>query len=253
VAEIAFPAAAKMRLLERACADLAARRAVDGASLTRLDIPVLVVLLSAVNRTTGITVISHEELASRAGCQPRAAGQSTKRLETFGHVSVLRKEIGYRSDMTHVYGGRTGKNCYQFIDNSSSGQTIIRPAVRSNDCSTKLETPFGEVRKSVPADAIHYSSPSSLKESLPPTGESRTELECGWATTKQELSKFYGKNSNSVHAIETLAIDGFANGVVTLVATGPFHARHVNENYIDRIKSVWCSFDQAVREIRIDW
>jgi hypothetical protein len=256
MAEIAFPAAAKMRLLERACADRAAQREVNGASLTLLDIPVLVVLLSAVNRTTGITEISHEELALRAGCRPRAAGQSTNRLETFGYVSVIRKEIGYRSDMTPVYGGRTGKNCYQFIDSSSSGQTSIRPAVHLNDCSSKPKTPFGETQKIVSPDAIHYSSPSSLKVTLLPMDEQErgtgTELESHWATIKQEVSKHYGKNSNAGHAIETLVIGGFADGVVTLVAAGPFHARHVKEHYIDRIKSVWRGFDQAVREIRIE-
>jgi hypothetical protein len=159
--EIVLPAGTKMRVLFESL-----------GRMSMLDFGSLFVLYHEVDRASGLTTISHDEVAAKLGCKRRAAERSLARHVAAGRIRVERKRVGARADGTPLYGGRGGKNTYQLLFERPSDGTVFKsetppPQTGLKPRPARHETPSTETQKPrlVGHDALYpsYSHKNPLR------------------------------------------------------------------------------------------
>ena len=185
--EIMLPAGTKMRLLSQ-----------QTRHLSDLQFKLLFILFNEVDRATAVTIISHRELAAKAGCGERAVEQNITRLCQLGCIEADRNEVGRRQNGRPIFGGRGHRNRYRlagarraegpaFDPQRPSADTVLK------DRPTEIQRPNETTRNTVLNGTSPYTLESSHKESLrnEETGGSSNIERClggaAWRAVKEKL------------------------------------------------------------------
>ena len=243
--EFVLPAGLKMQRL---------KAALISGTISELDFCVLFLLYSETDRRTGITELSHEEIADSLGKKKRTIERSTSRIIKAGHTGVIRHKVGMSAHGRNVFGGWGGKNRYNLMNNvltedtinsqiGSSGETskVDRLTVATRSASETISTVApGSSTLYIPES---HKYPSDMKQS--------SSSKAAASIWEKHLTRQIGEDK-FVAYFRGAIVEYVESGVCVLRVPYRYSKSHIDIHFSNYLLAAFQAQDASIVEVRVE-